>query len=123
MDGAYSYVADNSSLMMLRFEPQPDIEKVGSVPDRFSLARNHPNPFSASTTIHYGLSSPSKVSIEVYDLLGRKVATMIQGEQQAEEHRIIWNGEDYPSGVYFYRIQANDHTETRKMVLSKEDHQ
>ena len=86
-------------------------------PYHFSLNQCHPNPFNASTTIRYSLLEFSRVSIEIYDILGRKIETINEGEIPAGEYQIIWNAENKPSGVYFYRIQAGDFSETKRMVL------
>ena len=83
----------------------------------FSLSQCRPNPFNASTTISYSLREFSTVSIEIYDIVGRKVETIIEGEKPAGEHQLIWNSNNQPSGVYLYCIQADDYTETKKMVL------
>ena len=89
------------------------------IPLRFILYQNYPNPFNASTTISYSLSESSEVTIEIYDILGRKVETILESKNQAGEHQIIWDAENQPSGVYLYRIQAGDYAETKKMVLLK----
>jgi len=95
------------------------IETLPNTPDNFTLSQNHPNPFNASTMIGYSLSEPTNVIIEIYDILGRKIETIFEGEQTAGEHQIIWNADDHPSGVYFYRISAGNYVETKKMVLLK----
>jgi hypothetical protein len=115
----YTYVADRSSLMILRFYPETGIEEVISLPDQFSLGQNYPNPFNASTIIEYDLPSASNVIIDIYDLLGRRIETLIQGEHPAGYHQVVWDAADHSSGLYFYRIQAGDYAETRKMVLLK----
>ncbi len=89
------------------------------IPKRFALIQNYPNPFNAITVIQYNLPLKSDVTIEIYDILGRKVETLIQGEQPAGQHQAIWKAEDQSSGIYFYRIQAGEYAETRKMVLLK----
>ena len=55
--------------------------------------------------------------IEIYDILGRKVETLVEGDKSIGEHQVVWNANDHTSGVYFYRIQVGDYTETKKMVL------
>jgi photosystem II stability/assembly factor-like uncharacterized protein len=87
------------------------------LPRGFLLSQNYPNPFNARTTIGYSLSEPSEVTIEIFDILGRRVAEIHEGEKPAGEHRLSWSAEGQPSGVYFYQIQAGDYTETRKMLL------
>ncbi len=94
-------------------------EKDIEVPKRFSLSQNYPNPFNATTTIRYNLPKTSDVAIDIYDLLGRKVQTLYNGAQPAGLHSVIWNADRFSSGMYFYKIQAEDYIETKKMLLLK----
>jgi len=87
------------------------------LPMELDMLTNYPNPFNARTTIRYSLAEPSDAWIEIYDILGRRIKTIVESNKPAGEHRLTWNAEDHPSGVYFYRIQAGDYTETKKMVL------
>jgi hypothetical protein len=101
-----------------------DVEAAMDVPRRFRLAQNYPNPFNPSTTIEYHLPRPAETSLEVFNLLGRPVMTIRLGRQSPGRHSIEWSGCDQtgrrvPSGVYFYRITAGVHSETRKMLLLK----
>jgi hypothetical protein len=70
-------------------------------------------------TIRYRLESPGFVIIDIFDLLGRKIKTLVNGSQTPGDYRIAWNAEDNPSGVYFYRIQAGERSVIRKMTLLK----
>jgi probable HAF family extracellular repeat protein len=94
-------------------------EIVETIPIDFVKLNNYPNPFNASTTIRYSLPRSSDVSIEIYDILGRLVEALNVSEQIAGEHQISWNAADQPSGTYFYRMQAGDYTDTKRMVLLK----
>ena len=85
----------------------------------FALASNHPNPFNASTLIEYNLVSAAEVTIDIYNILGRKVETLKQGEQQAGYYQVVWDASNQSSGTYFYRIETGKYAETRKMVLLK----
>ena len=96
-----------------------DDDKEPEVPIRFGLSQNYPNPFNALTIIRYSLPSASDVTIEIFDILGRRVETLVQGEQPAGYHQVVWDAENQSSGMYFYRIQAGEYIETRKMVLLK----
>ncbi len=96
-----------------------DEEQIPEIPMQFLLSQNYPNPFNASTVIKYTLPQASDVTVDIFDLLGRRVETLMQGEQQAGYNQIIWNADDKSSGMYFYRIQAGDYAETKKMVLLK----
>ena len=89
------------------------------LPIEYSIHQNYPNPFNAMTVIRYSLPEPSNVIIAIYDVLGRRVETLIQEEKPAGYHQITWDASDHSSGMYFYRIQAGDHSETRKMLLLK----
>jgi hypothetical protein len=89
------------------------------LPEHVAMLQNYPNPFNALTIIRYSLPSASDVTISLYDILARKVETLVDQQQTAGCHHVIWNAEDAPSGMYFYRIQAGDYIETRKMVLLK----
>jgi parallel beta-helix repeat protein/predicted outer membrane repeat protein len=94
-------------------------EQLLHIPGRFALFQNYPNPFNPATTVKYNLPKTCDVSIEIYDLLGRRVETLVQGQQTAGHYQIIWDASDYSSGLYFYRIKAGEYAETRKMVLMK----
>ena len=83
----------------------------------FKLEQNNPNPFNSSTTISFSLPSKSFVSLVVYDIIGRKVATIISEELPAGNYKRHWNAQGLSSGIYFYRLQAGNFTETKKLVL------
>ena len=89
------------------------------LPSKISLSQNYPNPFNISTVIKYELPAQSRVMIDIYDILGRKVSTLEDALQPAGYHELIWNAEGLSSGVYFYKLQAGNFTETRKMMLIK----
>jgi hypothetical protein len=89
----------------------------GAVPTAFSLSQNYPNPFASRTVIEYGLPEPSRVRVDVYDAVGRHVATLVDGEQGAGYHEARWDASGVAAGVYLYRIQAGEHTRTLKMVV------
>lgn len=83
----------------------------------YQLYQNYPNPFNPSTTIRYSLAQTEQVSLRIFNLAGQEIATLIEGKQGAGEHRVQWHAEGAPSGVYFYRLQAGEKVETRKMIL------
>jgi hypothetical protein len=116
--GAYIYAAFNASLQILRFTPT-GIEDDGVVPNTFSISQNYPNPFNAQTTIQYSLPKQSLVSIDIFDILGRKVEMLAEGIKPAGEHQAIWDASGRSSGIYFFRIRAGDMVETKRMVLIK----
>jgi hypothetical protein len=87
------------------------------VPGETMLNQNYPNPFNPSTTIRYGLSRRSHVSLAVYNTLGQRVTVLQNGEQEAGYHEATFDASYLPSGVYFYRLQAGSDVETRKLCL------
>jgi len=89
------------------------------MPKHFALAQNYPNPFNVSTIIQYNLPVHSNITIDIYDILGRKVKTLVDKQQQAGYHTIDFDASELSSGVYFYRLQAGDYIETKKMILLK----
>jgi hypothetical protein len=95
------------------------VNEPGTLPLEFNIAQNYPNPFNPTTTIQYDLPEPSDVTLAIFDLLGRKVQTLVDDNQEAGRHVVSWNGGDKPSGIYFYKINAGDFSETRKMELIK----
>lgn len=94
-------------------------ENGGSVAEKYSLSQNYPNPFNPSTTIAYSIAKPELVRVNVYNLMGQLVTALVNERQTAGSYRLIWNAENIPSGIYFYRIQAGEFTQTRKMFLVK----
>ncbi len=78
---------------------------------------NYPNPFNAQTTIAYTLPSAGNVTIDIFDITGRKVETLLSGYSQAGEHSMVWNAEGVSSGVYFYRIKAGEYQDTKRCLL------
>jgi hypothetical protein len=87
------------------------------LPDRITLRQNYPNPFNPVTTISYLLPRQMYVSLKVYDLLGREVMTLVREDQNGGEHVILFNATGLPSGTYFYQLQAEDFTGTKKLIL------
>lgn len=89
------------------------------MPEAFELLPCYPNPFNAQTTIQYFLPSQSLVTIDIFDILGRKIETLTEGIMPAGEHRAIWDANGQASGIYSYRIKAGDKAETKRMTLMK----
>jgi hypothetical protein len=103
-------------------EPEPPMVRTDLTPNQHSLAQNYPNPFNPSTQIKYSLSWESSVKLEVYNLLGKKVRTLVDEYQSPGDKVVTWDGKDengneVASGIYFYKIQAKNQVETRKMIL------
>lgn len=83
----------------------------------FSLSQNYPNPFNPSTVISYEVPAPGRVVLRVYDVLGREVATLVDGMQQPGRHAVTWNAAGCASGVYFYRLEAGQGLSTKRALL------
>jgi len=94
-------------------------EKPAGVVSTFSLAQNYPNPFNPSTNISYTVPSHQFVSLQVYDVLGRKVATLVNETKDAGTYSVRFDASSLPSGVYLYRLQAGSYSETKKLLLMK----
>jgi len=90
-----------------------------SLPDHFSLSQNYPNPFNPLTQIKYALPKDCWVRLEIYNILGQRVATLVDGEQKAGYKAVRWDASRIASGIYIYRIQAEDFTQSRRMILLK----
>lgn len=98
--------------------------KAGAIPGSYSLAQNYPNPFNPSTEISFELPVRGDVRLDIYNLLGQNVRTLVNGSLEAGSHTITWdgradNGTGVASGVYLYRLQSGSYSETKKMTLMK----
>lgn len=101
------------------FEHSNVIEIEVGMPKTFGLEQNYPNPFNPSTTIAYQLPVASDVSLKVYDVLGREVATLVNARQEAGRYQIPFNASNLASGIYLYRLQAGGFAQTMKMKILK----
>ena len=124
MCNTYIYYSQNQAFAGNVFnwlaDVQTDIDEFGlTVPLAYSLSQNYPNPFNAKTSIRYELPEYSEVNIEVYDILGKRVSVIQDGFKQAGYHSATWNAENMASGMYFYKLQAGDYSESKKMLLLK----
>jgi YVTN family beta-propeller protein len=97
------------------------IEKsdLGDVLYNHKLSQNYPNPFNPITYIRYELSIPNKVELKVFDFLGREVASLVNEEKIAGRYECVFDGSEFPSGVYFYRLVVDNHIQTKRFVLLK----
>ncbi len=94
-------------------------DQITEKPSEFSLQQNYPNPFNPVTTIRYFLSQPVDVQLEVFNVLGQRVATLINDQKPAGRHEVNFDASNLSSGMYIYRITAGEFVQTRKMVLVK----
>jgi len=131
VDTTFSYVASSITELgtyaafTTNIVTDVDDDEHGDIlPYRFELSQNYPNPFNPVTTIEYSLPRRSNVKIDVFNLLGQKVRTLVDREESAGTYSVAWDGtrssgETVSTGIYFYRFQADDHVETKKMLLLK----
>ena len=125
----YRISALDHSGNMGEFSPTVDITVLwadleNAMPSEYTIHQNYPNPFNPSTTLRYALPEQSDVKIAVYDMIGRKVRTLVNDSQDAGYKSVIWDatndyGERVGAGIYLYQIQAGAFVQTRKMVLLK----
>lgn len=112
---------------LLKFTVSPKTylpENITPLPGEFKLLQNYPNPFNQTTTIGFTLTRSDFVSLNIYDLLGRRVKTLVLEKLPAGYNSVTWNGtdesgKDVASGIYFYELKSGDLTETQKLILSK----
>jgi|GEM_PF-5126698 len=90
-----------------------------SIPDRNYLDQNYPNPFNPSTTIRFGLSESTHVTLDVFNVIGQHVLTIVDSERGAGTHEIRFDASDLPGGVYIYRLQAENYSEMKKLIVLK----
>jgi hypothetical protein len=99
-----------------------------NIPENFSLSQNYPNPFNPTTTIEYYIpnfignnnnSSGINVKLILYDALGREITTLVNELKMPGKHKVKFNAESFPSGVYFYKIIANNYSDIKKLILVK----
>ena len=124
VSGSTAYVADGGDgLYIIRNDLATGIpEKEQPIPHIFSLKQNYPNPFNPTTTIEYILPKTVQVELAIYNMLGQKVRTLVNESQPSGNYRVQWDGRDdadrsVASGVYIYKIKANDFAQTKKMLL------
>lgn len=96
------------------------VQQIGNiVPEKSNLFQNYPNPFNPTTTIKFQIAKSSKVKLVVYDALGREVTTLVDKQLKTSTYESEFYGRDYPSGVYYYKLDAEDFSEVKKMLLLK----
>ncbi|MCW8809629.1 MAG: M1 family aminopeptidase [Ignavibacteriaceae bacterium] len=90
-----------------------------NIPLQYSLSQNYPNPFNPSTTIEYSIPKSGNVTLKIFNVLGKEVATLVNGQNEAGKHIVNFDATDLNSGVYFYKIEAGSFVDTKKMILLK----
>ncbi len=89
------------------------------IPDKYSLSQNYPNPFNPSTSIKFGLSKSGFTSLKVYNILGKEISNLVNSELNAGTYEINWDASGLTSGAYFYRLESEGFTDTKRMLLIK----
>jgi uncharacterized lipoprotein YddW (UPF0748 family) len=102
-----------------RTQPATAVKPEEDMPTAFRLGQNYPNPFNPETNIQFSVSAAGHVQLDIYDVLGRTVASLIDREMQPGMYSVQWNGAGAPSGIYFYRLKAGSFSEVKKMLLQK----
>jgi hypothetical protein len=120
INGSDFYTADYYSLQHLCWgEPIGIDDNPDILPQAIGLSQNYPNPFNATTTIKYSLNRQSQVKINIYDILGRQVANLVDCQRPAGNHSATWDAAAFSSGIYLYTLQAGDNRIAKKMILLK----
>jgi len=96
-----------------------DVKNKVTIPNNFSLSQNYPNPFNPSTTIRYTLSKSSYVTLKVYNILGKEVATLVNEQKPSGTFEVTFTANNLASGVYFYSLRAGNFVSTKKLILMK----
>jgi hypothetical protein len=107
---------DNGGIIM-KMLPGPTAPL--AVQKKYELTQNYPNPFNPTTTISYRIPQHEFVTLKIYDLLGKEVAVLVNEVKNAGQYNVQWNASALPSGTYFYKIQAGNFTEVKRMLLIK----
>jgi hypothetical protein len=110
--------------ILLDADALPKMAAEESLPTEYSLGVNKPNPFNPSTVIEFSLPQTSSVKLEIFNVMGQKVRTLVNAELSAGYHAVEWHstndeGRAVANGIYFYRLEADDFVQTRKMILLK----
>ena len=123
--GSTSFIYGGSTLTFFSQSYQSECYNITEVtgyeeyPKEFTLEQNYPNPFNPSTVISFQLPVSSQVTLKVYDTLGREVAVLINGAKSSGEYKVEFNANSLSSGIYFYRLQTERNSSTKKLILMK----
>jgi hypothetical protein len=109
----------NMALGVIIETPAGVVECPSAIPEAFTLSQNYPNPFNPNTTIEFSLKKRQKVTLRIYDVRGRTVATLVDRVLGKGNHEVVWEGGDTPSGVYYYELRAGGKVLRRRMTLTK----
>ncbi len=115
----YLFAATEDGMWRFNFSSLVDVDNQKLYPRKFSLSQNYPNPFNPTTNIGFRIANFGFVSLKVYDVLGREVATLINEEKFPGEYEIKFDASHLSSGIYFYKLQTEKYSSTKKMILLK----
>ena len=94
-------------------------EITAEIPTKYDLAQNYPNPFNPTTNVRFSMCNVQFVTLKIFDMLGREVATLVNEELAPGSYSVDWNASQFSSGIYFYTLTAGDYKETKRMTLIK----
>ncbi len=114
------YLFEYEDYATIKYSQQIGIKNISSeVPSSFSLSQNFPNPFNPTTNVQFSIPNVQYVTLKIYDALGREIETLVNEKLVPGTYEVDWNGSNYPSGVYFYRLMTDNFNETKKMLMIK----
>ncbi len=113
------YGDDNHDVWLIRLDKLISGLEEETFFTNYFLYQNYPNPFNPTTTINYQIPELSFVTLNVYDVLGSEVVTLVNEEKPVGSYEVVWNAKELPSGIYFYTLRAGSFVETKKMILMK----
>ena len=124
IDGTIAVGTHGRGAFIGKFDGQVAVENNSGLPKEYTLSQNYPNPFNPSTMIKYSIPAETRVTLKIYDQLGREVKTLVNTKQSAGGYEIQWRGDDnagrkVATGIYIYALQTNNALLTKKMVLLK----
>jgi PKD repeat protein len=118
-NGSDSLISQNANFIFISRHTVGIKVISASIPEKFKLYQNYPNPFNPSTIISFQLPTNSYTTLKIYDITGRVVETLINENLKAGTYQVSWNASKYSSGIYFYRIQAGEFTDVKRLMLVK----
>ena len=120
-DKLFEYTGDLkvvSAIVADWFESAINVNSI-IIPEEYSLSAAYPNPFNPTTTLNFALPIEAEVSIQVFNLQGRQVISLKDGNMPAGYHSVVWNADSHASGVYFVKMVAGEYVSTQKLMLIK----
>jgi hypothetical protein len=116
----YVYLGNiNRNNINFYFDHLVALQGESNIPEKYSLFQNYPNPFNPITSIRFHIPEFSTVSLKIYDALGREVSSLINEQMKPGIYNIEWDGSNFASGIYFYRIETDNFVDSKKMMLIK----